>query len=92
MTVTYVQEDIFGAGSSPWTSSAFTPTAGNCLPTFVSDGNGGHSFTISGTGTFSLLSPPGQFTDVANDTWGHIRQYVRFAHLADLWGNRDGGG
>ncbi|HEV2269001.1 MAG TPA: hypothetical protein VGR92_06050 [Steroidobacteraceae bacterium] len=71
MAVTYVQEPIFNAGSSPWTPTAFTPgAAGNCILAFALDGSGtGITINLTGTGTWSKQTPPGQFNDSAGDTW-----------------------
>jgi hypothetical protein len=49
-------------GSSPATSGSWTPYAANDVA-IVFSSNSGSTITISGTGTYSAVSPPGTFED-----------------------------
>lgn len=65
---TYVQTVTNWGESSPITSGNFTPNAGDTILPVAWDGYG-NAITISGTGTYSTLTPPGAFDDQGGDSW-----------------------
>lgn len=65
MSATYQQVIAPWVGVGPSTSGSFTPNAaGDALLVFVADFNGAVSAVkATGTGSYSLISPPGQYNE-----------------------------
>lgn len=72
MTITYVQTITpWTASTNPAASGSFTPAAGDAiLVAGVDYTNGSETMSFTGTGTYSLLTPPGSFTDNNGNSLG----------------------
>jgi hypothetical protein len=70
MSVTWVQTVTPWTDTSPAASGSFTPTATNTIVVFSGDrSNSGETLSFSGTGTYSIITPPGSSSDTHGETW-----------------------
>ena len=69
MASNYIQTIAIWSGTTTGTSGSFSATAGDAILVYGSDFTAGSkTISFSGTGTYTVINPPGQFNDIELDS------------------------